>query len=83
MSKIEVFTASCPICKETLELIEQVKCEECTVIEYNLYEKCADRTCLERARHYSIRQVPTVVVDGKVVLRRKPTEAQLKHYLGP
>lgn len=81
MPKIEVFTASCPICKETLELIERVKCNKCTVIEYNLYEKCVDRTCLGRARHYGIRQVPTVVVDGEVAIRGKPTGAQLRHYM--
>jgi glutaredoxin len=81
MSKIEVFTASCPICKETLELVERVKCEKCTLTEYNLYEKCADRTCLELARHYGVKQVPTVVVDGEVAIRGKPTEAQLRHYL--
>lgn len=35
----------------------------------------------ERARYYGIRQVPTVAVDGQVVIWGKPTEAQLKHYL--
>jgi hypothetical protein len=82
MAKIEVFTASCPICKETLELIDRVKCGKCTLIEYNLFERCEDKICLEKARKYGIRAVPTMVVNGKIAVEGKPTETQVRHYIG-
>ncbi|MCJ2562575.1 MAG: hypothetical protein LN417_00615, partial [Candidatus Thermoplasmatota archaeon] len=50
MAEIEVFTASCPLCKETLEIIERVKCGKCTVTEYNLFQRCEDKVCLEKAK---------------------------------
>ncbi|MFQ5885253.1 MAG: thioredoxin family protein [Thermoplasmata archaeon] len=82
MAEVEVFTASCPLCKETLEIIQRVKCPKCTVTEYNLFERCEDKTCLEKAREYKIRAVPTMVVDGRVAVEGRPSENQVRHYLG-
>lgn len=82
MAEIEVFTASCPLCKETLEIVERVKCPKCNLTEYNLFERCEDKVCLEKAKKYGIRAVPTVVVNGRIAVQGRPTEAQIRHYIG-
>ncbi|MCJ2670027.1 MAG: thioredoxin family protein [Thermoplasmata archaeon] len=82
MTEIEVFTASCPLCKEAMEIIKRVGYGKCTVTEYNLFERCEDKVCLEKAKEYGIRAVPTMVVDGKVAVQGRPTERQVRHYLG-
>jgi hypothetical protein len=73
--KIEVFTADCPLCKDTLRIIREAACTDCEVIE----RRCAGDDCgCAPAQEYNIRAVPTVVVDGKIALVGKPTpeEAQ-------
>ncbi|MFQ6128588.1 MAG: thioredoxin family protein [Thermoplasmata archaeon] len=82
MAEVEVFTASCPLCKETMEIIERVKYGKCTVTGYNLFERCDDMSCLDKARKYGIRAVPTMVVDGKIAVEGRPSERQVRHYLG-
>jgi hypothetical protein len=82
MTEIEVFTASCPLCKEAMEIIKRVGYGKCTVTEYNLFQRCEDKVCLEKAKKYGIRAVPTMVVDGKVAVQGRPTERQVRHYLG-
>ena len=72
--KIEVFTAECPLCKETLELIKKEACSECEVIE----RRCSGEECCEPAKDYGIKAVPTVVVDGKITIVGKPTLEEVK-----
>jgi alkyl hydroperoxide reductase subunit AhpF len=80
--KIEVFTAGCHLCEETLKAVREAVCEECTIIEYNIREKCESEICLEKAREYGIKAVPTVVIDGKIVLQGRQTVQQIKEALG-
>jgi hypothetical protein len=71
--KIEVFTAGCPLCAETVELVKSVTAEcGCEVIE----RRCTDMVCCDQARQYGITAVPTIVVDGVIVFQGRPTEAQ-------
>lgn len=72
--KIEVFTADCPLCKDTLELIKKEACRECEVIE----RRCTGGECPQPAKGYDIKAVPTVVVDGKITFVGKPTLEQVK-----
>ena len=72
--KIEVFTADCPLCKETLEMIKKEACSECEVIE----RRCSGEECGESAKDYGIKAVPTVVVDGKITIVGKPTLEEVK-----
>jgi glutaredoxin len=59
---IEVFSAGCPACKETIEQIKGAACASCevTVLDMN------DPNVASRAKDLGIRSVPTVVIDGKV-----------------
>lgn len=67
--RIEVFTAGCPLCNDTLELIKKEACSECEVIE----RRCSGSECCQPAKDYGIKAVPTVVVDGKITIVGKPT----------
>lgn len=63
---VEVFTAGCPLCKDTLKLIEELACEDCDVVVYNLNDPCESGECLEKVKTYGITRVPSVVVDGRL-----------------
>lgn len=72
--RIEVFTADCPLCKDTLELIKKEACSECEVVEH----RCSGDECCQPAKNYNIKAVPTIVVDGKITVVGKPTLEQVK-----
>lgn len=60
--KVEVFTAGCPLCKDTVQLVKKVACSSCEVTIYDLNENG-----MQRAHEYGVNSVPCVVVDGKVI----------------
>ena len=64
MSKrlVEVFTAGCPLCDETVKLVRELACSNCEVQVYDLREGYATNSCRERATQYGIHRVPAVVV---------------------
>ena len=71
--KIEVFTARCPLCNETLELVKQsVSNCGCEVIE----RRCSGEECCDPDKDYGIRAVPTVVVDGQIMFGGRISAAQ-------
>lgn len=76
--KIEVFTAGCPICNETLELVREVTRDcGCEVIE----RRCSGEKCCDEALKYGIKAVPTIVIDGVTVFEGKPSREQAKTVL--
>lgn len=72
--KVEVFTADCPLCKETLSLVKQEACPECEIIE----RRCSGDECCEPAKGYGIKAVPTIVVDGTIRFVGKPSLTEVK-----
>ncbi|HHL40874.1 MAG TPA: MerC family mercury resistance protein [Deltaproteobacteria bacterium] len=64
--KVEVFTAGCPLCDETVRLVRELACGDCEVTVYDLSQGCRSGECLDRARGYGITRVPSVVVDGRL-----------------
>jgi len=76
---IEVFTSGCPLCRETIQIVEKARCSECTLKEYNILEK---KEYLEKARKYRVKSVPSIVVDGKLAIEGKPTVQKVKKVLG-
>lgn len=74
---IEVFSAGCPACQETIDLVNQVACPSCeiSVLDMN------DAAVAARARTLGIRSVPAVVIDGQLAdccSGRGPDEATLR-----
>jgi glutaredoxin 3 len=75
--KIEVFSAGCSVCRETIEMVKGNACESCevTVLDMN------DTNVADRAKQLGVRSVPAVVIDGKLAdccAGRGPDEATLK-----
>ena len=74
---VEVFTAGCPICVETVCLVESLACPSCEVQVYDLREGCATNECREKPTRYGITAVPALAVDGVLLdcCRRAPITA--------
>ncbi len=74
--KVEVFTAGCPLCDKTVQLVKELSCPSCDVTVYDLRKEG-----LDKAKQCGVDSVPTVVVDGKILdccARKGPTRADLK-----
>jgi hypothetical protein len=75
--KIEVFSAGCTACEETVALIKKIACSSCDVQILDMH----DKKIAGKARQYGIRSVPAVVIDGKLAdccAGRGPQEASLR-----
>jgi len=62
--RIEVFTAGCPACEETVKQVQEAACPSCDVIVYALNKGCETNEFRDKAKKYGIRSVPTVAIDG-------------------
>lgn len=60
---IEVFTAGCPCCDDT---VKQVQAEACPSCEVLVLDMRGDTAAQVKAKQYGITRVPTVVINGKV-----------------
>ena len=75
--KVEVFSAGCPVCVETIELVNRVACPSCEVGILDMNQAAVAR----RAKELGIRSVPAVVIDDKLedcCAGRGPQEAVLR-----
>ena len=71
--RIEVFTAGCPVCAETLDLVtEAVRSCGCEVVE----RRCSGEERCAEAKQYGIRAMPTIVVDGEIMFEGSITRGQ-------
>lgn len=57
---IEIFSAGCPACADTVELVTRVACPSCAVTVLDM----RDPEVARRAKSFGIRSVPAVVIDG-------------------
>ena len=75
--KIEVFSAGCAVCEDTIALINKIACPSCEVEILDMHKADVAR----RAKQYGNRSVPAVVIDGKLAdccAGRGPDEATLR-----
>ena len=71
--KIEVFTAGCPLCEDTLALVRQaVATCGCEVIE----RRCTDKDRCAEALQFGVRTMPSVMVDGEIVFEGRINRVQ-------
>lgn len=74
--QVEVFTAGCPICEPTVQLVQKLACPDCEVTVHDLRDQGADR-----ARQYGITTIPAIVVNGRLAAccnRSGPDPEQLR-----
>ena len=74
---IEIFSAGCPACEQTIALVNQVACPSCEVTVLDMQ----DPLVASRAKSLGIRSVPAVVIDGRLAdccVARGPDEATLR-----
>jgi len=60
--KIEVFSAGCPACEETVQLVNRIACPSCEVTVLDMH----DPAVATRAKSLGVRSVPAVAIDGKL-----------------
>ena len=75
--KVEVFSAGCPACDETIALVNSLTCPSCdvSVLDVN------DAPVAARMKVLGIRSVPAVVIDGRLAdccTGRGPNEVALR-----
>ena len=75
--KIEIFSAGCPLCQETIKMVQNKACTDCEVSILDMN----DLGVANRAKSLGVRSVPAVAIDGKLAdccAGRGPDEATLK-----
>jgi glutaredoxin len=75
--KVEVFSAGCSACEDTVQLVNRITCPSCEVSILDMNEPAVAK----RAKSLGIRSVPAVAIDGKLAdccAGRGPEEAALR-----
>src|SRR5712692_9735408 len=75
--KIEIFSAGCPACEETIALVNSIACPSCEIEVLDMHQA----SVAAKAKQYNVRSVPAIVVDGKLAdccAGRGPDEAVLR-----
>lgn len=75
--KIEVFSAGCAVCEDTIALINRIACPSCEVEILDMHQP----DVAAKAKRYGIRGVPAVVVNGRLAdccAGRGPDEGTLR-----
>ena len=75
--KVEIFSAGCGCCEETINLVKSIACSSCdiTVLDMNRPE------IAERAKGLGVRSVPAIVINGELAgccAGRGPDEQTLR-----
>lgn len=60
--KIEVFTAGCSLCDETVAMVRRAACPSCEVEVLDMTQAAV----AARAKQYGVIRVPAVVIDGRL-----------------
>lgn len=74
--KVEFFSAECRLCQRTLDIVK----ENFPSLEIDVHRasECQDGSCCVLAEQYGVRAVPSLVVNGKVVLAGFPDEHDIE-----
>jgi len=60
--KIEIFTAGCPACDETISRLKALACPSCEIVTLDMHESAV----VQRAKALGVQSVPAVAIDGKL-----------------
>ncbi len=61
--KVEIFSAGCEVCEETVHLVEKLACSSCQVEVLDMQKEPVSA----HAKQLGVSTVPAVAVDGKLV----------------
>lgn len=78
--KIEIFSAGCATCKETIEMVRKLVGQDHEILVHDMHK----HDVASRARQNGVRSLPAVVVDGQLVgccAGRGPDERVLREAL--
>jgi len=78
--KIEVFSAGCSTCKDTIELMKRLAGSSHEVVVHDMH----NAEVASKAKQYGVRSVPAVAIDGKLAgccAGRGPDERVLRSAL--
>ncbi len=78
--KVEVFSAGCPACEETIEIVKRIAWSSHEVVVHDMHKS----EVASKAERYGVRSVPAVVIDGKLAgccVGRGPDEQILRSAL--
>jgi len=59
---VEVFSAGCPACQPTVELVKRIACPSCDVQVLDMHNP----EVATKAKAYGIARVPAVAINGKL-----------------
>ena len=78
--KIEIFSAGCATCKETIEMVRKIAGADHEIQIHDMHQ----HDIASRAKQHGVRSLPAVVVDGKLAgcfAGRGPDEHVLREAL--
>ncbi len=58
--KVEIFSAGCPVCQETIDLVNELACPPCEIIIHDTH----DANLQSRIKELGIKSVPAVAING-------------------
>jgi glutaredoxin len=73
---IEFFSAECRLCNRTLGLLKQTFPSLQMIVHRQ--SECVDGSCCALAEKDGVRAVPSLVIDGKVVMVGLPGKQEIK-----
>jgi glutaredoxin 3 len=60
--RVEVFSAGCALCDETVAMVRRIACSSCQVEVMDM----RDPAVAARAKSLGVRTIPAVVIDGRL-----------------
>ncbi len=60
--QIEIFSAGCSTCKETIKLVQSLACDSCNIKVHDMNV----RGVAAKAKKYGVQRLPAIVIDGKL-----------------
>lgn len=60
--KIEIFSASCPVCEKAINLVRSIACPSCEIEVLDMH----DSDVAKKAASYGVLRLPAIAVDGKL-----------------
>ena len=65
-NKVEIFSAGCPACENTINLVNEIACDNCEITVLDMNDSSVSSRAKERAKEFGIARVPAVVVNDKL-----------------